>query len=89
MDAQGEGGGGPPIGFGAYLAAEPSAFDAPAFRVSDSEASLMDPQQRVLLECVAEAFGAAPRCVTRMTRMLGCNIFVISIRSCRYRVPVL
>ena len=49
------------IGFGAYLASEPSAFDAKAFRLSGSEASLIDPQQRLLLECVAEVFASSPR----------------------------
>ena len=30
-------------------------FDAAAFSISDAEAVLMDPQQRMLLECVGEA----------------------------------
>jgi 3-oxoacyl-(acyl-carrier-protein) synthase len=34
-------------------------FDAAAFNVTDSEAALMDPQQRLVLESVAEVLGAA------------------------------
>lgn len=40
--------------FGAYLS-QPERFDAAAFSLSAVEAALLDPQQRMLLECVAEA----------------------------------
>ena len=45
--------------FGAYLAGI-AAFDAAAFSISDAEAALMDPQQRMLLETVGEALLAVP-----------------------------
>ena len=64
VERQHEISGGVAIGFGAYLASEPSAFDADSFRLSGSEASLVDPQQRLLLECVAEVFAASPRYAT-------------------------
>ena len=59
VERQAELSGGPAIGFGAYLACEPSRFDPVAFRLSGSEAVLVDPQQRLLLECSAEAFVSA------------------------------
>ncbi len=40
--------------FGAYFS-DIASFDATAFSVPDTEAALMDPQQRLVLECVGEA----------------------------------
>jgi NADPH:quinone reductase-like Zn-dependent oxidoreductase/3-oxoacyl-(acyl-carrier-protein) synthase/acyl carrier protein len=40
--------------FGAYFP-DIASFDATAFSIPDTEASLMDPQQRLVLECVGEA----------------------------------
>jgi 3-oxoacyl-(acyl-carrier-protein) synthase/acyl carrier protein len=40
--------------FGAYFS-DIASFDASAFSVPDTEAALMDPQQRLVLECVGEA----------------------------------
>ncbi len=52
----------PAVPFGGFLLAEPSAFDAAAFRLATTEAAQMDPQQRLLLECAAEAIrGCAGR----------------------------
>lgn len=58
-ERQNEISGGIAIGFGAYLACEPSDFDSDSFRLSGSEASLIDPQQRLLLECAAEVFASS------------------------------
>lgn len=69
VERQGDISSGPAVGFGAYLACEPSQFDAGAFRLSGSEAGLMDPQQRLLLECVADAFATTDRCVMRLNPM--------------------
>jgi len=50
--------------FGAYFS-DIASFDATAFGVPDTEASLMDPQQRLVLECVGEALvGLAPNTST-------------------------
>ncbi|PNH02167.1 Erythronolide synthase, modules 3 and 4, partial [Tetrabaena socialis] len=54
-DAYGDLFDGPPVRFGAYMEGV-AAFDAAAFGVSDAEAALMDPHQRLLLAAVAEAF---------------------------------
>lgn len=47
-----------PVRFGGFVS-DPYLFDAAVFSVTSSEAVLMDPQQRVLLECTQEALGAA------------------------------
>lgn len=43
-----------PSNFGIFLP-DIADFDAQSFGISDTEAVLMDPQQRMLLECTAEA----------------------------------
>lgn len=49
-----------PKRFGAFLDGA-ALVDARALSLSTAEASALDPQQRMLLECGAEALGAAPR----------------------------
>ncbi|QIS12941.1 type I polyketide synthase [Nocardia arthritidis] len=49
---------GGPGGFGSFLP-DPYAFDANHFGISAAEAAQMDPQQRILLETVADAFDDA------------------------------
>ena len=50
--------GSPPARFGGWLGGV-SAFDAAAFGLSDAEAAAMDPHQRLLMACAAEALRAA------------------------------
>jgi acyl transferase domain-containing protein len=42
------------VRFGSFIDSA-EMFDAAAFGISDSEALLMDPQQRIFMECAAEA----------------------------------
>ena len=73
LDLQlGGGSGGMPSRFGAFLS-KVGAFDANMFGVGSAEASLMDPQQRVLLETVAEA--QQPASVGRGA-VGSCGVFV-------------
>ena len=56
--------------------------DAAAFATSDNEALLMDPQQRMLLECSAEAIWQSnARHEARDLTQAG--VFVVSVRSGR------
>ena len=48
-----------PKRFGAFLEGA-ALFDARPFSLSSAEAAALDPQQRMLLECGAEALGKAP-----------------------------
>jgi acyl carrier protein len=54
VEAQAELCAGIPVQYGVFLP-HVALFDAAAFSLSDTEAALMDPQQRMLLETVAEA----------------------------------
>lgn len=54
VEAQAELCAGIPVQYGVFLP-NVALFDAAAFSLSDTEAALMDPQQRMLLETVAEA----------------------------------
>ena len=54
VEAQAELCAGIPVQYGVFLP-NVASFDAAAFSLSDTEAALMDPQQRMLLETVAEA----------------------------------
>ena len=54
--------GSPAVPFGGFLLAEPSTFDAEAFRLAATEAKHIDPQQRLLLECAAEATRGCAAC---------------------------
>ena len=51
--------GGLPTRFGSFVAGI-DLFDSGAFGMSDSEALLMDPQQRLITECTSELFMADP-----------------------------
>eukprot|EP00887_Chlorella_sp_A99_P003362 scaffold26.g3362.t1 len=48
-----------PSRFGSFLD-DTASFDASLFRVSASEAALLDPNQRLMLECAWEAVAASP-----------------------------
>ena len=48
-----------PKRFGAFVEGA-ALFDARPFSLSSAEAAALDPQQRMLLECGAEALGKAP-----------------------------
>ena len=50
---------------------DPDHFDAPFFDVTPREAELMDPQQRVFLECAWEAFEDAGYDVSRFDGSIG------------------
>jgi Beta-ketoacyl synthase, N-terminal domain/Phosphopantetheine attachment site len=63
------------VRFGFFLGS-PDAFDAHAFGVSATEAALMDPQHRLLLEVAAEALGAVGDGSGRAAIASGCGIFV-------------
>ena len=62
---------GMPIRFGGLLD-NVSSFDSVSLGISEKEAVLMDPQQRVVLECVAEALAQSPRAQT----LTSCGVFV-------------
>lgn len=67
--------GGLPCQFGAFLP-EVSLFDAALFSVSGPEASLMDPQQRFLLECGAEVLMGAGKLALQQQPGLGAKCAV-------------
>lgn len=65
-----------------------SMFDAQAFQISDSEARLIDPQQRMLLETTAEARSICPTDTTS-TSATGVYVGVmkVGIGPARPHVP--
>lgn len=54
-----------------YEIADPAGFDARLFKYSPSEAELIDPQQRILLECAWEALESAGHDPHRFSGLLG------------------
>ena len=74
VDAQAHLTGGMAVRF-AGLISNVAEFEPTAFGVPDSEAILMDPQQRMVLECVAEAMSQAPW-ASPADAMASCGVFV-------------
>ena len=77
VEAQAELCGGIPVQFGVFLE-DVGLFDAPAMGVSETEAALMDPQQRMLLESVAEAMLAHPAEAADAQLRANWGVFVVS-----------
>lgn len=77
VEAQAELCGGMPVQFGVFLGGV-AAFDAAALSVSDTEAALMDPQQRMLLESVAEAAQVHPDKMADEALRADWGVFVVS-----------
>ena len=85
VEGQAELSGGIPVQFGVFLA-DVSTFDAVALSVSDTEAALMDPQQRMLLESVAEAALVHSAELTDDALRADWGVFVVSSCSCSCRI---
>lgn len=77
VEAQAELCGGIPVQFGVFLE-DVGLFDTAAMGVSETEAALMDPQQRMLLESVAEVMLAHPVEAADAQLRSNWGVFVVS-----------